>query len=68
MIATTELLPLSRMARRLRVTQSWLRSEADAGRVPCLRADSRYLFVAEAVERILADRAANERQGASHAE
>jgi hypothetical protein len=57
-----ELLTLSRMARRLRVTQSWLRDEADAGRVPCLRAGCRYLFAAEAVEAILAERAANERQ------
>lgn len=58
-----ELLPLSRMARRLRVTQAWLRTEADAGRVPCLRAGNRYLFAAAAVESILAERAANERQG-----
>lgn len=55
------LLPLNRMARRLRVTTGWLKSEADCGRVPCLRADSRYLFAPEAVERVLAERAASER-------
>ena len=55
---THALLPLNRMARRLRVTTAWLKSEADAGRVPCLRADTRYLFAPEAVERVLAERAA----------
>lgn len=60
------LLPLARMARRLRVTGAWLRDEADAGRVPCLRAGTRYLFAPEAVERVLAERAANEK-AASHA-
>jgi hypothetical protein len=59
-ISPAPLLPLNRMARRLRVTISWLRAEADAGRVPCLRAGDRYLFCAEAVERVLAERAARE--------
>lgn len=54
-------LPLGRMARRVRVTTGWLRDEADAGRIPCLRAGSRYLFSPEAVERVLADRAATEK-------
>jgi hypothetical protein len=54
------LLPLNRMARRLRVTVAWLRAEADAGRVPCLRAGTRYLFAPDAVERVLAERAARE--------
>jgi hypothetical protein len=52
------LLSLSLMARRLGVTIAWLRAEADAERVPCLRADTRYLFSPEAVERVLAARAA----------
>ena len=52
------LLPLGPMAQRLRVTAAWLRAEADAGRVRCLRAGKRYLFAPEAVERILAARAA----------
>ncbi len=57
MNAHSLLLPLNQMARRLRVTNSWLRSEADAGRVPCLKADKRYLFAPNAVERALAKRA-----------
>lgn len=61
------LLPLGPMARRLRVTSRWLRAEADAGRVPCLRADNQYLFAPEATEAVLAERAATERQEAHHA-
>lgn len=52
-----DLLPLVRLARRLRVPQRWLRLEADAGRIPHLRAGSGYLFSVSAVERILAERA-----------
>ena len=52
------LLPMAKMARRLRVTVAWLRAEAEAGRVPCLKAGKRYLFAPVAVEEILADRAA----------
>lgn len=61
------LLPLNRMARHLRVTVAWLRDEANAGRVPCLRAGDRYLFSPAAVERILAERAARESCGVAHA-
>jgi hypothetical protein len=46
------------MARRLGVTARWLRSEADAGRVPCLKAERRYLFDAPTVERLMRERAA----------
>lgn len=60
------ILPLGPMARRLRVTTAWLRSEADAGRIPCLRAGRRYLFAPDAVERVLSDRAATEK-AAAHA-
>ena len=56
------LLQLGPMARRLRVTTAWLRAEADAGRVPCLRADKRYLFVPAAVEKVLAARASQDRE------
>jgi excisionase family DNA binding protein len=52
------LMGLARMARRLGVTQRWLRDEADAGRVPHLRAGTRYLFAPAAVEAALAARAA----------
>ena len=57
------LLPLNRMARRLRVTIAWLRGEAEAGRVPCLRAGTRYLFAPDAVEQALTDRAAQSLRG-----
>jgi hypothetical protein len=57
MESSDALLPLGPMARRLRVTASWLRAEADAGRVPCLRAGSRYLFAPSVVERVLTERA-----------
>ena len=53
-----ELLSLSRMARRLGVTQQWLRDQAKAGQVPCLRAGARFLFNAEAVQEALAAEAA----------
>jgi len=49
------------MARRLRVPAAWLRAEADAGRVPHLRAHKRYLFSPPAVEKALARRAAREK-------
>ncbi|QDU95187.1 hypothetical protein Pla8534_29990 [Lignipirellula cremea] len=58
-----ELLSLSRLARRLGVTQQWLRSQADAGNLPCLIAGKRYLFSLAAVETALAAKAAETRQG-----
>ena len=57
--AMSELLSLPRMARRLGVTQQWLRDQADAGRVPNLKAGRRYLFNAGAVEQALAVEAAS---------
>jgi hypothetical protein len=48
------------MARILRVPLRWLRAEAEAGRLPCVRAERRLLFNRPAVERTLADRAAQE--------
>ena len=58
-----DLLSLSRMARRLGVTQQWLRDEAEAGNVPCLKAGSRYLFNPPAVQEALAAQAAQTRLG-----
>lgn len=56
-------LPLPRMARLLGVTSKWLRSEADAGRLPCVKAGRRYIFEPQAVQAELARRAASERLG-----
>ncbi len=58
-----ELLSMARMARRIGVTQDWLREQADAGRVPCLKAGTRYLFNPVAVQEALATEAAQTRQG-----
>lgn len=49
-----ELLSLPRMARRAGVTQQWLREQADAGAVPCLKAGRRYIFSSTAVMEALA--------------
>jgi len=51
------------MARRLGVTQKWMRAEAEAGRIPCLRAGRRFLFNPAAVEQAFAARAAQSRIG-----
>ena len=56
-----ELLTLPRMARRLQVTQTWLKEQAQAGTVPSLAAGrNRYLFNADAVAAALAQKAAGE--------
>ena len=61
MNAMSDLLSLPRMARRLGVTQRWLREQSDAGGIPCLKAGTRYLYSPEAVEDVLAGRAAKKR-------
>lgn len=48
---------LGQMARRLGVTSRWLRAECEAGRVPHLKAEDRFLFDPDAVERVLLERA-----------
>jgi len=62
----SELLNLSRMARRLGVTAAWLRGQADSGSVPCIKAGTRYLFNAEAVQNILGAKAAQHGGEYSH--
>ena len=62
-----ELFSLSRLARRLGVTQRWLRDQADGGHLPCLRAGGRYLFNLAAVQEALAEKAAQTRQGGDDA-
>jgi len=51
------LLHLPAMARRLGVPMSWLRREADSGRLPCVRAGSRRLFDCALIEQLLLERA-----------
>lgn len=53
----SNLIHLPGLARRLGVPASWLRREADAGRLPCVRAGSQRLFDSELVERVLLERA-----------
>lgn len=50
------------MARRLRVTAKWLREEAEAGRIPHLKAGPRLLFDPETVERVLLERARQDQE------
>lgn len=62
-----DLLPLSRCAKRVGVPQTWLKEQAILGRIPCLRAGSRYLFNRVAVEKILAKKAATTREAVADA-
>ncbi len=45
------------MARHLRVPVRWLKAEAEAGRIPHVKADAVLLFDPETVERVLLERA-----------
>jgi hypothetical protein len=46
------------LSARLRLPAGWLRAEALAGRIPCLMVGRRLLFNLGAVQKVLADRAA----------
>jgi hypothetical protein len=63
MIAQSRLLPAGPMARHLRVPVRWLKAEAEAGRIPHVRAERVYLFDPESVELVLVERARNSQQG-----
>ena len=54
---TRYILTLTELARELRLPERWLRAEADAGRIPHLRAEKKYRFNLRAVEESLAARA-----------
>lgn len=57
----SDLVNLRELARRLRkygLTQTWLRAEVNAGRIPHMRAGRRLLFNVTAVEQTLLRRAA----------
>ena len=51
------LLPLGMTARLLHIPAAWLRAEAEAGRIPHLKAGTALLFDADLVERLLLERA-----------
>jgi hypothetical protein len=57
MIHAPQLVPLRVAARWLRVPAAWLCAEAEAGRIPCLRAGAAILCDPGAVESALLDRA-----------
>jgi hypothetical protein len=61
------LLSLPRLAAQLRLPREWLRAEALAGRLPCLRVGRKLLFNLSAVERELAERAALSREDEAYA-
>jgi hypothetical protein len=56
----TSLLPLAMTARLLHVPAAWLRAEAEAGRIPHLRAGKVLLFDPDLVEKLLIERARKE--------
>jgi excisionase family DNA binding protein len=53
---------LNRLASELRLSREWLRREALAGRIPCLRVGRRMLFNLTAVRTALAERASTARE------
>jgi hypothetical protein len=57
MSAKPALLPLGQTARLLQVPAAWLRAEAEAGRLPHLKAGKALLFDVDSVEQILIERA-----------
>ena len=63
----TKLLTVVALARVLRIPATWLKSEALAGRLPCLRVGRRMLFNRDAVEVALLERAAKECAEVQHA-
>jgi len=56
---------LAQRCRRYGLSAAWLRAEAEAGRIPVLRAGRRLLFDVAAVEAELIRRAADGRKGSA---
>jgi len=54
-------------ANRLGLPKSWIKSEAEAGRIPFVRAGSRMLFSVAMVERALTERAGADKPEAANA-
>jgi hypothetical protein len=53
---------LNHLAAELKLPKEWLRQEAFAGRLPCLRIGRKLLFNLSAVNEALADRAAKSKE------
>jgi excisionase family DNA binding protein len=58
-----QLLSLPALAEALKLPQSWIKAEADAGKLPHLKIGKRYCFNRDAVVRALAERAARSGKG-----
>lgn len=54
---------LARRLQRFGLSMAWLKAEAEAGRIPCLRAGRRLLFDPDAVEQELIERARRAQEG-----
>lgn len=52
-----KLLPVGPMSRMLHVPMKWLKAEAQAGRLPHIKAGNVFLFNPETVEAVLLERA-----------
>lgn len=63
---TEKLLPLSVVARLMRVPTRWLKNEVLNGNIPCLRAGQRILLVPSLVEASLIKRAQTKSHGEKH--
>lgn len=57
---TPDIIRLRQLARQLRIPVVWLKKEAEDGRLPHLKVGRQLLFNMRAVERALAERAAQE--------
>jgi excisionase family DNA binding protein len=62
-----QLLSLPALAEVFKLPDSWIKAEADAGRIPHLKIGKRYRFNRDAVERALAERAAQSGKAVGHA-
>lgn len=62
-VPTSDIVLLEELARRLRLSKSFLERETRAGRIPSLRAGNRRVFNPDAVRRALAEQAAKGGEG-----
>jgi hypothetical protein len=53
---STRFVQITQLSRTIGLPAAWIRREADAGRLPCIRAGRLRMFDTEAVLRVLAER------------